>query len=75
MAAQRLIAPGWIDVENHAQAIPDYDPETAKRAAAHKVPAGRYGLPIDVARLAVFLCSHAASFIVGQTFVVDGGRT
>lgn len=69
------IAPGWIDVENHQDAIPDYDPEAAKKDAARKIPAGRYGLPIDVAKLAVFLCSDAASFIIGQTIVIDGGTT
>lgn len=69
------IAPGWIDVENHARAAADYDPQHTKQVAAQKVPVGRYGVPIDVARLAVFLCSEAASFIVGQTFVIDGGTT
>jgi len=69
------IAPGWIAVENHAKAIPNYDPAQAKRQASERVPAGRYGLPIDVARLAVFLCSDAASFLVGQTIILDGGTT
>lgn len=69
------IAPGWIDVENHARAAADYDPEKAKKVAAQKVPVGHYGVPLDVARLAVFLCSDAASFIIGQTFVIDGGTT
>lgn len=69
------IAPGWIDVENHAHARTDYDPEIAQRDAAVKVPAGRYGRPREIARLAVFLCSDDASFIVGQTIVSDGGTT
>jgi NAD(P)-dependent dehydrogenase (short-subunit alcohol dehydrogenase family) len=67
------IAPGWIAVENHAKAIDGYTDEAAKAAAVDKVPVGRHGFPIDVARLAVFLCSDAAAFIVGQTVVIDGG--
>jgi NAD(P)-dependent dehydrogenase (short-subunit alcohol dehydrogenase family) len=69
------IAPGWIAVESYFDSIPNYSIEGAKKDAANKVPAGRYGLPIDVARLAVFLCSEAASFIIGQTIVIDGGTT
>ncbi len=69
------IAPGWIAVESHFQSIPGFTLEQGKKAAAEKVPAGRYGLPIDVARLAVFLCSDAASYIIGQTIVIDGGTT
>ena len=34
---------------------------------------GRPGTPLDIARLAVFLCSDDAEFIVGQTIVADGG--
>lgn len=69
------IAPGWIAVESHSTAIPGFTVEQAKKDAAKMVPAGRYGLPIDVARLAVFMCSEAASFIIGQTIVIDGGTT
>jgi 3-oxoacyl-[acyl-carrier protein] reductase len=69
------IAPGWITVENYTKALPGFNLEDAKKTAYEKVPAGRYGNPIDVARLAVFLCSDEASFIIGQTIVIDGGTT
>ena len=36
---------------------------------------GRPGTPLDIAKLAVFLCSSDAEFIVGQTFIADGGTS
>lgn len=33
----------------------------------------RYGKPDDVAHMALFLCSDAASWITGQTYPVNGG--
>jgi 3-oxoacyl-[acyl-carrier protein] reductase len=69
------IAPGWITVDNYNKALPGFNLDDAKKAAYDKVPAARYGNPIDVARLAVFLCSDEASFIIGQTIVIDGGTT
>jgi NAD(P)-dependent dehydrogenase (short-subunit alcohol dehydrogenase family) len=69
------IAPGWISVEGHAAAIPGYDLNQAAADAKQRVPAGRFGIPIDVAKLAVYLCSDDAGFITGQTVVVDGGSS
>lgn len=36
-------------------------------------PSGRVGMPQDVAGLAIFLCSNAGNYIVGQTIALDGG--
>lgn len=36
-------------------------------------PLGRFGLPEEIAELAIFLMSDAANFIIGQTIVCDGG--
>ena len=69
------IAPGWVTVENYYKAIPGYQEEAARRGGADAVPVGRAGTPLDIARLAVFLCSDEAEFIVGQTLVADGGTT
>lgn len=40
-----------------------------------KIPLSRAGMLDDVANAVLFLCSDAASFITGQTLVVDGGMT
>jgi NAD(P)-dependent dehydrogenase (short-subunit alcohol dehydrogenase family) len=69
------IAPGWVTVENYAKAIPDYDPNEEARIAAEMIPAARPGTPLDVAKLAAFLCSDDATFIVGQTIASDGGSS
>jgi NAD(P)-dependent dehydrogenase (short-subunit alcohol dehydrogenase family) len=44
------------------------------RIAAH-IPMRRLGVPDDIATAALFLASDAASWITGQTLVVDGGTT
>ena len=69
------IAPGWVTVENYYKAIPGFDEKAAAESAKTSVPAARPGKPEDIARLAAFLCSPEASFIVGQTIVADGGTT
>jgi NAD(P)-dependent dehydrogenase (short-subunit alcohol dehydrogenase family) len=40
---------------------------------AARIPLRRLGLPDDIATAALFLASDAASWVTGQTFVVDGG--
>jgi 3-oxoacyl-[acyl-carrier protein] reductase len=38
-----------------------------------EIPLGRFGKPEDIAGVALFLCSDAASYITGQLITVDGG--
>lgn len=39
----------------------------------HRYPLGRFGLPEDVASAVIFLLSDRASWITGETLVIDGG--
>jgi NAD(P)-dependent dehydrogenase (short-subunit alcohol dehydrogenase family) len=39
------------------------------------VPQGHYGVPEDLAGLALYLASPASDYCTGQTFPVDGGFT
>ena len=36
-------------------------------------PRGRVGTPEDIAGLAIFLCSRAGAYTVGETIACDGG--
>ena len=49
--------------------------EAAEAAAAAQVPAGRLGTPAEIAAAAAFLCSAQASYVTGQSLLVDGGLT
>jgi 3-oxoacyl-[acyl-carrier protein] reductase len=69
------IAPGWVTVENYYKALPGFNEEEARKTARDAIPVARPGTPRDIARLAVFLCSDEAEYIVGQTIVADGGTT
>lgn len=48
--------------------------EAARAVAAEIVPMGRMAQPSEIAALAVFLCSDAASYITGLPLDVSGGR-
>jgi glucose 1-dehydrogenase len=69
------IAPGWVTVENYFKCIPGFTKELAAETGYKAIPVARCGEPLDIAKLAAFLCSEDASFIVGQTIVADGGTT
>lgn len=64
------IAPGWILVENHLKVLKDFD----EAASASAIPAGFIGKPRDLGRLAIFLASDDARYIIGQTLSFDGGQ-
>ncbi len=42
---------------------------------AARVPLGRVGDPLEAAQAALWLCSSAASYVTGQSMIVDGGLT
>jgi peroxisomal 2,4-dienoyl-CoA reductase len=49
-------------------------PEPVKEKLQKRIPLQRFGLIKDIENAAIFLCSDAASFINGETIVVDGGQ-
>lgn len=65
-------APGLVDTK--LTKITMDHPERRDRALA-KMPLGRFGTTDDMAGVALFLASPLASYVVGQTIVVDGGLT
>jgi 2-keto-3-deoxy-L-fuconate dehydrogenase len=55
-----------------AKNYPGHEAEQMKRLAASQ-PIGRMGRPEEIAQLALYLCSDAASFITGVDYPIDGG--
>jgi 3-oxoacyl-[acyl-carrier protein] reductase len=65
-----LISPGWIPVDRHKDV-----PQEEKDAYLKTVPAGRWGIPDDIAEAVLYFSSDQASFVTGQTLCINGGRT
>jgi gluconate 5-dehydrogenase len=66
------IAPGYFVTEMNRALIDNKDFDTWVRG---RTPMRRWGDPDELAGIAVFLASDAASYITGQTIFVDGGMS
>lgn len=64
------ISPGVIDTPFHEV----FSTPEMMRGFAATTPLGRVGTPKECATVIAFLCSEAASFIVGETIEVNGGQ-
>ncbi|HSJ45709.1 MAG TPA: SDR family oxidoreductase, partial [Euzebyales bacterium] len=73
------IAPGGIDTPGTHQPLEGSGMTAEQMGAVRqgfldtKIPMKRYGEPEDIGKVAVFLASDAASYVTGETVVVDGG--
>jgi 2-deoxy-D-gluconate 3-dehydrogenase len=64
------IAPGYMQTDNTAALRAD---EVRNRQITERIPAGRWGVPQDLAGAAVFLASRASDYVHGHVLIVDGG--
>ncbi|WP_420453530.1 SDR family oxidoreductase [Ilumatobacter sp.] len=62
------IAPGLVETDFAAYLVDNFGEQLAAR-----LPTQRLGDPQDIANLATFLASDLASWITGDTYVIDGG--
>eukprot|EP01117_Protostelium_nocturnum_P004209 TRINITY_DN1552_c0_g1_i1.p1 TRINITY_DN1552_c0_g1~~TRINITY_DN1552_c0_g1_i1.p1 ORF type:complete len:155 (+),score=31.92 TRINITY_DN1552_c0_g1_i1:614-1078(+) len=68
------IAPGPIaDTVGMSKLSLGLDPSQLNESLSQIIPLRRAGYTQDIANVAVFLASPAASFVTGVTLVVDGG--
>ena len=66
-----VLLPGWITTPM-TEGIREAAPERYK-TISDRIPAGRWGLPEDMAGAAVFLASRASAYVTGSSLVADGG--
>jgi NAD(P)-dependent dehydrogenase (short-subunit alcohol dehydrogenase family) len=64
------LLPGWIKTDLTEFLRGD---EQTEKSVLQRVPMQRWGTAQEIAAVAVFLASDAASFITGQAIVADGG--
>lgn len=70
------LCPGPVDTPMlQAEFAAEPDPMVARKTALASIPLGRPGQPDELARVALFMLSDAASFMHGSSVLVDGGKT
>jgi enoyl-[acyl-carrier protein] reductase III len=69
------VSPGVVETDALRHFASMGGQENILQKFVQEVPAGRLVSPEEVAEVVAFLCLPAASMIVGQTIVVDGGYT
>lgn len=67
-----VICPGWIETAQYQKATQRSEPKHRKIDKAQH-PVGRIGTPDDIAQAVLYLAD--ATFVTGQTLIVDGGMT
>jgi 2-deoxy-D-gluconate 3-dehydrogenase len=65
------VLPGWIDTDLTRTARRQV--EGLHDRVAARTPAGRWGVPADLAGVAVFLAGSGSDFVTGTAIPVDGG--
>ncbi|WP_423128315.1 SDR family oxidoreductase [Gaoshiqia sp. Z1-71] len=68
------ISPGWIDV-SAVKKRSAAQPASLSEQDHMQHPAGRVGIPRDIANMVLFLLRPENDFITAQNFVIDGGMT
>ena len=68
IATERVNYLDSIKAEKENISLKEFQQKNAKT-----IPLGRYGSTEDIAKLVVFLCSEANTYITGQNILVDGG--